>query len=86
MLILKEARSFKTDRKKLNKNQKEKLLEVINVLLEQEVLNPKYLDHPLKGDYVGRRECHVEPDLLMVCKISVPHLHLEQIASHSELF
>ncbi len=68
MLILKEVKSFKTDRKKLNTSQKEKLIEVVDILLEEEVLDQKYLDHPLKGDYIGRRKCHVEPDLLLVYK------------------
>ncbi len=86
MLILKEARSFKTDRKKLNTSQKEKLIEVVDILLEEEVLDQKYFDHPLKGDYIGRRECHVEPDLLLVYKKTDTHIHLERIASHSELF
>lgn len=32
-------------------------------------LEPEWLDHPLKGDWEGYRECHIGGDFLLACKI-----------------
>lgn len=63
--------------------------DVIECLAKQEKLDPKYHDHKLKGKkgiYKDRRECHIEPDLLLVYKIDGKTLTLERIGSHAELF
>lgn len=65
-----------------------KLQKVITDLANGETLPAEYRDHPLKGNYGGYRECHVEPDWLLVYKIteSVLILTLYRIGSHSDLF
>ncbi|MBQ3180679.1 MAG: type II toxin-antitoxin system YafQ family toxin [Firmicutes bacterium] len=65
-----------------------KLQYVITVLANGDTLPESYLDHPLRGDYSGYRECHVEPDWLLVYKIteSVLILTLYRTGSHSDLF
>ena len=62
---------FKKDLK-LAKKQKKKLdllFDVIDKLANGKKLDPKYRDHDLSGDYAGTRECHIEPDWLLVYEI-----------------
>lgn len=42
------------------------LKKVIQQLREQKPLDPKHKDHPLKGSYAGLRECHIQPDWLLI--------------------
>lgn len=35
-------------------------------LMNDELLEPRYQNHPLVGEYVGCRECHIRPDWLLV--------------------
>jgi mRNA interferase YafQ len=63
------------------------LIEVLYKLLNDEVLPEKYRDHSLTGDWLGYRECHVKPDLLLIYKQSDENtLRLARLGSHSELF
>ena len=39
-----------------------KLENTIDLLLMGDIMSPEYLDHPLKGNYIGYRECHVDGD------------------------
>lgn len=66
----------------------QKLQEVITILANGETLPESCFDHPLKGDYSRYRECHVEPDWLLVYKIteSVLVLTLYRTGTHSDLF
>ncbi len=66
----------------------EKLHKVITLLASGETLPEIYNDHALKGNYSGYRECHIEPDWLLVYKIteSVLILTLYRTGSHSDLF
>ena len=90
MLNLKTVSQFKKDIKKYNYNKLvvTELAEVINILRSRKKLPEKYKDHPLSGDYVGMRECHVKPDTLLIYSINQNEgmLYLERIGSHSELF
>ena len=73
--------------KKQNKNLDE-LFEVIQLLANEEKLPIKYRDHALTGKYTGTRECHVEPDWLLIYEIheSVLILMLYRLGTHSQLF
>ena len=64
------------------------LREVINSLAAQKTLDNKYRDHGLSGEYSGFRECHVEPDWLLVYRINEDalELFLFRTGSHSDLF
>ena len=81
---------FKKDWKRAKKQGKnmEKLLAVIEQLANGEPLEEKYRDHDLSGNYKGCRECHVEPDWLLIYEINhdVLVLMLYRVGSHSELF
>lgn len=81
---------FKKDLKLAKKQGKdlEKLFEIIEKLANGEALEAKYRDHDLTGDYKGCRECHIEPDWLLIYEIleDVIVLLLYRVGSHSELF
>ena len=66
----------------------DKLFEIIEKLVQGEMLEAKYRDHSLTGDYKGTRECHIEPDWLLIYEIfeDVLVLSLQRIGSHSDLF
>jgi len=80
--------SFKKDYKKLSKKEKELLKSVIKILAEGETLDEELKDHKLIGNYLGCRECHVQPDLLLIYRIDndVLELALVRVGSHSKLF
>ena len=81
---------FKKDLKLAKKQNKDlgKLFEVIDILANGETLDAKYKDHSLTGNYRGTRECHIEPDWLLIFEIrgDVLVLMLYRFGSHSELF
>ena len=81
---------FKKDLKLAKKQNKvlDKLFSVIEVLARGETLPPQYRDHDLSGNYKGTRECHVEPDWLLIYEIqdNVLVLMLYRLGTHSELF
>ena len=64
----------------------EKLKLVIASLVDEEPLAERYRDHPLVGNYRGRRECHLEPDWLLIYKALVDEIIFERTGSHSDLF
>lgn len=56
------------------------------MLLHKQKLPEKYVDHLLKGNYVGHRECHIAPNVLLIYKVYDDVLAVERLGSHSELF
>jgi len=80
--------SFKKDYKKLTNREKELLKPVITTLAEGKKLDDELKDHKLIGNYLGCRECHVQPDLLLIYRIDndILELALVRIGSHSKLF
>ena len=60
----------------------------IDKLTEQSALDKKYNDHNLLGEYKGFRECHIEPDWLLIYRIdkSEVELFLFRTGTHSDLF
>jgi len=81
---------FKKDLKLAKKQGKDidGLFAVIEKLANGEVLEDKYRDHDLSGNYKGCRECHVEPDWRLIYEIDngVLVLMLYRVGSHSDLF
>jgi mRNA interferase YafQ len=80
--------SFKKDYKKLSNKEKELLKTVVKALAEGEKLDEELKDHKLIGDYLGCRECHVQPDLLLIYRVDndILELALVRVGSHSKLF
>ena len=81
---------FKKDYKRLQKRgyNMGKLLDVIDILREGGELPPEYKDHPLHGDYVGHRDCHIEPDLVLIYYKNETTLVLSmtRTGTHSDVF
>jgi len=90
MLKIRYSSRFKKDFKTIVKRGYDvKLLEeVFNILVQENVLPQKYLDHPLTGNYAGHRECHITPDWLLIYKIEkeILTLSLTPTGTHSDLF
>ncbi len=64
------------------------LNEIVGRLQRDEPLDERNHDHELTGDYIGFRECHIDPDWLLVYykKDNVLTLTLINTGSHSDLF
>ena len=72
---------------KRGKNMK-KLVNVLDLLASGKTLPSKYKDHQLTGNLSDFRECHIEPDWLLIYQIFENELILSAtaIGSHSDLF
>ncbi len=90
MLKIRYHSSFKRDYKKIAKRgYNTKLLEdIIQKLAKGEQLPAKNNDHPLSGNYIGCRECHITPDWLLIYEIDNGELilYLTRTGTHSDLF
>ena len=90
MLNIVASNQFKKDLKlaKRRGNNLALLTEVVNKLAAEQKLEEKYHDHNLSGNYNGFRECHIEPDWLLVYRTNHTDLELFlfRTGSHSDLF
>ncbi len=64
----------------------EKMKIIIHSLSEEEFLDAVYRDHKLIGNWRDRRECHIEPDWLLIYKIEEQRIIFERTGTHSDLF
>ena len=90
MLDIVLSNQFKKDLKLASKRgYKLELLErIVDKIANNIKLEDKYRDHALTGNYVGFRECHIQPDWLLVYRIENDELilFLSRTGSHSDLF
>ena len=90
MLKIVVSNQFKKDLKLAAKRgmKIEKLRDVVNALAREETLADKFRDHGLTGEYRGFRECHVEPDWLLIYRVSGGELELFlfRTGTHADLF
>jgi mRNA interferase YafQ len=72
---------------KRGKNEK-KLKKIMQLLIEELPLEPKHKDHKLIGNYVGSRDCHIEPDWVLIYTVNIKEdeIRFERTGSHSDLF
>lgn len=79
---------FKKDYKRIKKQNKDlnKLKIVINVLSTGQMLDERYNDHQLSGKWNGHRDCHIEPDWILIYRLTSDSIYLERTGSHSDLF
>ena len=65
----------------------EKLQIVIQCLIKDNSLSAEYRDHKLVGNFGGCRECHIEPDWLLIYRLTNDGgLELVETGSHADLF
>jgi mRNA interferase YafQ len=90
MLTFASTSQYRRERKLAQKRGRDISLlnNIINTLLEEKPLDPKYRDHPLTGNYAGFRECHVQPDWLLIYTVDKGQLVLtaSRTGTHSDLF
>ena len=89
MLEIIYSSQFKKDFKKARKlplSDLKTLFEVISTLEQEAILDVKYRDHELSGNWSSFRECHIKPDLLLIYKTNISELQLARLGTHSELF
>ena len=81
---------FKKDVKRTDKRGENlpKLRAVMDLLIAGEPLPPEYKDHPLRGNFAGSRDCHIEPDWILIYALSEKDTHVcfERTGTHSDLF
>jgi mRNA interferase YafQ len=87
-LIIRQSTQFRRDVKRLLRGGVDlsKLEDVVTVLVNQQTLEVRFRDHPLIGNWKGHRECHIQPDWLLVYRVKDQELQLVRTGSHSELF
>ncbi|MBN8808184.1 MAG: type II toxin-antitoxin system YafQ family toxin [Sphingomonas sp.] len=92
MRTIERSTRFKRDVKRELKGRHRTTLEadlvaVLSALLADQPLDPRYKDHALTGDWVGYRDCHIKPDLVLIyAKPDDDVLRLARLGSHSEVF
>jgi len=86
--IIRRTNQFKRDIKKIIKTgyDIEKFLTTVEMIANGQKLPKKYKDHPLKGKSIGKRDCHIEPDWLLIYALEDDELVLYRTGSHSDLF
>ena len=82
------TKQFEKDLKRTLKRNKrmEKFKLVAEALIEGQELDPIHRDHKLIGNFVGRRECHLESDWLLIYKLEEGRVIFERMGTHSDLF
>ncbi len=87
MRTIRRTSQFKRDVKQMQQRGKDlgKLKEVLESLVKDEKLSQKYRDHVLVGQYKGTRECHIEPDWLLIYELAESEVVLIRTGSHSDL-
>jgi mRNA interferase YafQ len=90
MLDIVPSNQFRKDLKLARKRgmKLELLQAVVDTLAKEQPLDARYRDHSLAGDYRGFRECHIEPDWLLVYRIDQGELELFLVrtGTHADLF
>ena len=81
---------FDKELKKAAKRGKDlsKIEEIMTMLADGQALPEKNKDHILIGNYADRRECHIEPDWLLIYKLDeeAAEITFERTGTHSDLF
>ena len=90
MLQIIPTKQFKKDLKRIAKDSTKdlnKLNKIVNLLAEQKQLPKEHKDHQLKGKLKNYRECHIEPDWLLIYRAQndILILSLVRTGSHSDL-
>ncbi len=86
--VITRTSNFKKDFKRMQKRGyvMQRLFALIQFLVEGKKLDERHRDHLLHGNYEGNRECHVEPDWLLIYTITEEELGLTRTGTHSDLF
>ena len=88
MLSVFQTAAFRRDLRKLSRQGADlsKLGNIVELLVAKKILEPRHRDHPLSGDWKGFRDCHVQPDWVLIYRVEDDELQLARTGSHSDLF
>jgi mRNA interferase YafQ len=90
MLTIRWSTKFRRDVKAAQKRGKDmrKFKQIHEILIEEKPLPPKNKDHILSSNWQGCRECHIEPDWLLIYRVlgNDGVLEFVRMGSHSDLF
>jgi mRNA interferase YafQ len=88
MRALRRTTQFKRDVRRMEKRGKQfsEFRRVIERIAVGEPLDSRHRDHPLLGGYAGTRECHIEPDWLLIYERTDTELILIRTGTHVDLF
>lgn len=88
MKVIFQTSQFKRDFKRIKKRGKDldKLKEVVSAIAKSEAMEERHRDHALSGKWSGSRDCHIEPDWILIYRVDGESLFLERTGSHSDLF
>ena len=81
---------FKKDVKRADRRGRDmaKLKAVLELLIDGEPLPAEFKDHSLRGNFAGSRDCHLEPDWVLIYTLTEKdaHVRFERTGTHSDLF
>ncbi len=82
------TRQFERDLRLMQRRGKDipKLRSVMTLLIEELPLAERMRDHSLVGNWRGRRECHIEPDWLLIYKLEDNEIIFDRTGTHADLF
>jgi mRNA interferase YafQ len=88
MLVIRESTAFRRDVRRRSRRGADlsRLDEIIGLLAAGKLLEPRHRDHPLAGEWRGFRDCHVQPDWVLIYRIEGNELQLARTGSHADLF
>ena len=88
ILAVRQATAFRRDVRRLGRRGADlaKLEKVVALLAAKKPLEPRHRDHPLSGDWKSFRDCHVEPDWVLIYRVEGNELLLARTGSHADLF
>ena len=88
MRTIRRTSQFKRDVERMKKRGKDlsKLREILEKIISGQQLEAKCRDHVLVGQYRGTRECHIEPDWLLIYELAQSEVVLIRTGTHTDLF
>jgi mRNA interferase YafQ len=86
MLKIKITKQFKKDFKKYIHKDLTQLNMIIKILSREQTLPAEYHDHQLSGKLKSTRDCHIEPDFILLYEKKNNELRLIRLGTHSDLF
>lgn len=87
MLQVKETNGYKKDYKLSFKRgfNLNAIDTIVETLVREQPLPQRCEDHPLKGSWKGCRDCHIEPDWVLIYRVEAGFLYLIRTGTHSDL-
>ncbi len=87
-LAVRQTAAFRRDVRRLDRQGVDlfKLEKIVELLVMRKSPEPRHRDHRLSGDWKGFRDCHVQPDWVLIYRVEGNELQLARTGSHSELF